>query len=433
MRLHERRPVRDGRVEALRPRQRLFHRLRQGQAHRVLRHAARCASRPRRSRPCSRTSSATSSCVTWPSASPGRRRSRSRSWRCSAWLARRAVVLRGARHPGRAAAGREARPGVALELFLLALPVFTFLLEPLSAHYSRRHEFEADAFATRHASAAALALALVKLYEDNAATLTPDPVHSAFYDSHPPAAVRIARIEALAGRAQLPSPREPHDAPTSRRFACVAAAARRCTRQPRSARRRRSGGRQGAGAERTASRCHAQKRIGDAATIYTRSDRRVHNAAQLSRRCKSATRSSATTISPRTRTTWPRISTSSTTSSSHDRRARAADHAARWRWPRCTAAPARRGSARTSWPRHWRTLPGWSQEAERIVKTFAVRRLSRDHGVRERARVDRPSRGSPPDLAVHYARCVVAFSTHDAGGVTLNDVICAAKAERLFA
>jgi STE24 endopeptidase len=82
--------------------------------------------------------------------------------------------------------------------------VFTFMLEPLSAQYSRRHEFEADAFATRHASAAALALALVKLYEDNAATLTPDPVHSAFYDSHPPAAVRIARIEALAEREPLP-------------------------------------------------------------------------------------------------------------------------------------------------------------------------------------------------------------------------------------
>ncbi|MEO8507311.1 MAG: M48 family metallopeptidase [Betaproteobacteria bacterium] len=97
-----------------------------------------------------------------------------------------------------------ARPGVALELFLLALPVFTFMLEPLSALYSRRHEFEADAFATQHASAAALTLALVKLYEDNAATLTPDPMHSAFYDSHPPAAVRIAHIEALASRDTLP-------------------------------------------------------------------------------------------------------------------------------------------------------------------------------------------------------------------------------------
>jgi STE24 endopeptidase len=96
------------------------------------------------------------------------------------------------------------RPGIALQLFLLALPVFTFLLEPLSSYYSRRHEFEADAFATQHASAAALILALVKLYEDNAATLTPDPLHSAFYDSHPPAAIRIGRLQSLGERATLP-------------------------------------------------------------------------------------------------------------------------------------------------------------------------------------------------------------------------------------
>jgi STE24 endopeptidase len=89
------------------------------------------------------------------------------------------------------------RPGIALLLFFLVLPVFTFLLGPLLSLYSRRHEFEADAFATRHAAPAALVQALVKLYEDNAATLTPDPLHSAFYDSHPPAAVRIARLRAL--------------------------------------------------------------------------------------------------------------------------------------------------------------------------------------------------------------------------------------------
>jgi STE24 endopeptidase len=86
------------------------------------------------------------------------------------------------------------RPGVALILFFIALPVFTFVLQPVSSLYSRKHEFEADAFATRNASAVAMTSALVKLYEDNAATLTPDPVHSAFYDSHPPAAVRIARL-----------------------------------------------------------------------------------------------------------------------------------------------------------------------------------------------------------------------------------------------
>ncbi|MFI4951956.1 MAG: M48 family metallopeptidase [Burkholderiales bacterium] len=90
------------------------------------------------------------------------------------------------------------RYGVALVLFMLALPVFTFLGAPLASLYSRRHEFEADAYAAAHASAPALVAALVKLYEDNANTLTPDPLHSAFYDSHPPAAARIARLEAGA-------------------------------------------------------------------------------------------------------------------------------------------------------------------------------------------------------------------------------------------
>ena len=88
------------------------------------------------------------------------------------------------------------RYGVALVLFMLALPVFTFLAAPLASLYSRRHEFEADAYAARNASATSLVAALVKLYEDNANTLTPDPLHSAFYDSHPPAAARIARLEA---------------------------------------------------------------------------------------------------------------------------------------------------------------------------------------------------------------------------------------------
>jgi STE24 endopeptidase len=83
-----------------------------------------------------------------------------------------------------------------LLLFVLVLPVFTFFLQPLASLYSRRHEFEADTYAAAHASAAELVRALVKLYQDNAATLTPDPVHSAFYDSHPPAAARIARLQA---------------------------------------------------------------------------------------------------------------------------------------------------------------------------------------------------------------------------------------------
>jgi STE24 endopeptidase len=83
----------------------------------------------------------------------------------------------------------------ALALFYIVLPYFTFLLQPFSAMYSRKHEFEADRYATQHASARDLATALVKLYKDNAATLTPDPLHSVFYDSHPPALQRIERLQ----------------------------------------------------------------------------------------------------------------------------------------------------------------------------------------------------------------------------------------------
>jgi STE24 endopeptidase len=91
----------------------------------------------------------------------------------------------------------NASTAAALLLFMLTVPVFTFFLQPLSSLYSRRHEFEADAYAAQHADSSDLVRALVKLYQDNAATLTPDPVHSAFYDSHPPAAVRIARLKTI--------------------------------------------------------------------------------------------------------------------------------------------------------------------------------------------------------------------------------------------
>jgi STE24 endopeptidase len=121
-----------------------------------------------------------------------------------AWFAREPWFYSGLGIPDPLLAAAMTRPGVALELFLLALPVFTFVLEPLGSLYSRKHEFEADAYATRQADAGALTQALVKMFEDNATTLTPDPLHSAFYDSHPPAAVRIAHIEALArGTASL--------------------------------------------------------------------------------------------------------------------------------------------------------------------------------------------------------------------------------------
>ncbi len=91
-----------------------------------------------------------------------------------------------------------ATDAMALTLFFLVMPTFTFLLQPLLSMYSRRHEFEADQYAAQNANAHELVSALVKLYKDNASTLTPDPVHSAFYDSHPPAPIRIARLQQAA-------------------------------------------------------------------------------------------------------------------------------------------------------------------------------------------------------------------------------------------
>ncbi|MES1982302.1 MAG: M48 family metallopeptidase [Pseudomonadota bacterium] len=84
---------------------------------------------------------------------------------------------------------------LALLLFFMVMPVFSFLLHPLTSAYSRKHEFEADAYAVEQTSADDLGSALVKMYQDNAATLTPDPLYSTFYDSHPPALVRIARLK----------------------------------------------------------------------------------------------------------------------------------------------------------------------------------------------------------------------------------------------
>jgi STE24 endopeptidase len=86
---------------------------------------------------------------------------------------------------------------LALLLFFMVLPVFSFLLHPLTSAYSRKHEFEADAYAAQQTRASDLVSALAKLYQDNAATLTPDPLYSKFYDSHPPALIRIARLQSL--------------------------------------------------------------------------------------------------------------------------------------------------------------------------------------------------------------------------------------------
>ncbi len=83
---------------------------------------------------------------------------------------------------------------LALLLFMLALPPFTFFIAPVMAHFSRRHEFQADAYACAQADGRALATALLKLHEDNAATLTPDPLYVRFYYSHPPASERLAAL-----------------------------------------------------------------------------------------------------------------------------------------------------------------------------------------------------------------------------------------------
>ncbi|CAA6827218.1 MAG: Peptidase M48 [uncultured Thiotrichaceae bacterium] len=84
---------------------------------------------------------------------------------------------------------------MALLLFMLASPAFTFLLGPIMSWWSRKHEFEADAFAAEQSSAKELISSLVSLYRENASTLTPDPLYSAFYDSHPPASIRIAHLK----------------------------------------------------------------------------------------------------------------------------------------------------------------------------------------------------------------------------------------------
>ncbi|MCH8959474.1 MAG: M48 family metallopeptidase, partial [Proteobacteria bacterium] len=95
----------------------------------------------------------------------------------------------------------QASAAAALLLFIFVLPVFTFVFTPLGSWLSRRHEFEADAYAVAQSDASLLAVALVKLYRDNATTLTPDSLHSLFYDSHPPAPVRVARLQNMAGNA----------------------------------------------------------------------------------------------------------------------------------------------------------------------------------------------------------------------------------------
>ncbi len=109
------------------------------------------------------------------------------------WLATRSWFYTGLGVQPNLAASNDA---LALMLFMLAVPVFSFFISPLFAQFSRKHEFEADAYAVAQTSGADLSTALLKLYEDNASTLTPDPLFVKFYYSHPPASERLARMAA---------------------------------------------------------------------------------------------------------------------------------------------------------------------------------------------------------------------------------------------
>jgi STE24 endopeptidase len=114
------------------------------------------------------------------------------------WLAAQPAFYTGLGVQPNLAAPNDA---LALLLFMMALPPFIFFVAPLLAHFSRRDEFQADAFACTQADGAALASALLKLHEDNAGTLTPDPVYVRFYYSHPPASERLAALPSPPGSA----------------------------------------------------------------------------------------------------------------------------------------------------------------------------------------------------------------------------------------
>ncbi len=119
------------------------------------------------------------------------------------WLSQKLWFFEGLGVTPSAAGANDA---IALVLFTLALPVFMFLTSPWGAYFSRRDEFQADAYAVSMSSAADLQSALLKLYKDNAATLTPDPWFVAWYYSHPPASIRLARMMAIAQPAASPLP-----------------------------------------------------------------------------------------------------------------------------------------------------------------------------------------------------------------------------------
>jgi STE24 endopeptidase len=135
--------------------------------------------------------------MNWATSNIATSSSASASCSCSPWPC--SAVLAWVKEAGWFYAGLgvvSPTDATALALFFLALPVFLFPATPFMSLYSRKHEFEADAFAARQTRAEHLVSALVRLYRDNASTLTPDPVYSLFYDSHPKAVERIEKLDA---------------------------------------------------------------------------------------------------------------------------------------------------------------------------------------------------------------------------------------------
>ena len=111
----------------------------------------------------------------------------------------RVVQLAANERPSAKTGGVDPRVGTTRAVWApLVAPVFSVFFEPIGSYLSRRHEFQADEYAIEQASGQSLIRALVKLYRDNASTLTPDPLHSMFYDSHPPATIRINHLREIA-------------------------------------------------------------------------------------------------------------------------------------------------------------------------------------------------------------------------------------------
>ena len=240
-------------------------------------------------------------------------RCRSRSSRCSPGSMQEPGSTRGSAFRRRCVPTAIARPGVALALFLLALPVFTFVLSPLASLYSRRHEFEADAFAAQHASGR------------RARAGAGQAVRGQRVDADArPAALGVLRFASARGgprraaRRRSALPRPLRDERADRR--CCLRAGRRAGAGARAAGAARAGRRRTPARRcttRIASPATSQRFGGDGTPMYTRTDRKVTHAGEAAGAGRaSATPSSAPATSPTRRSTSPRISTCATTSSS---------------------------------------------------------------------------------------------------------------------